>query len=112
MAEVKRALRQDHGNMARLLDAFERQLASFDAGEPVDYEIVEAVVDYYHSFPDLCDHPLEDMVLQRLVERDQAAAQPFVELEHAHQELAALTDKLAGLVHQICLLYTSPSPRD
>ncbi|MFQ5973777.1 MAG: hemerythrin domain-containing protein [Alphaproteobacteria bacterium] len=101
MAEVMRILRQDHSNMARLLDLLDRQLEAFDAGKPVDYEIVEGVVDYYHSYPDLCHHPLEDLVLGRLRRRDGTAARDFDKLEGDHAELASLTDKFAALVHQV-----------
>ena len=43
MTDVLDAIHEDHANMTKMLDARERQLAVFDAGEAPDYDIVRGV---------------------------------------------------------------------
>ncbi|MHC4710821.1 MAG: hemerythrin domain-containing protein, partial [Planctomycetota bacterium] len=89
MAEVMKVLYQDHRNLAKLLKVLERQLAVFeDRGEP-DYDVIRAVLDYCTTYPDLCHHPKEDLVLDALSARDAAAADRVGNLHQDHEELAA-----------------------
>ena len=44
MTNIIDSLHQDHANLAKLLDALERQLALFDEGETPDYDIVRGCV--------------------------------------------------------------------
>ncbi len=95
------ALYQDHANLAKLLDALERQLAVFDQGETPDYDIVQGVVDYCLNYPDLYHHPKEDLVLERLQAVDPVAAAGIGDLAAEHQDLANLTRRFADAVHAI-----------
>ena len=89
MTEIIGVLRQEHGNITRLLMALERQIAVFDrAGEP-DHDIVEGVIDYFLSYPDLYHHPKEELVLAKLRQRDPAAANAIGDLKREHEELAS-----------------------
>ena len=86
--------------MAGLLDVLERQIAVFREGEYPDYEIIEAVVDYCLTYPDLCHHPKEDLVYQALRETDPEAAESIGDLLADHRELATLTRRFADAVQQ------------
>ncbi len=90
MANVLSILRQDHKNMSRLLDALERQIEIFDAGGHPDLDIVLAIAGYVLEYPDRFHHPVEDMVLDVLRQRDAAAAQPAAGLEREHQRIGQL----------------------
>ena len=57
MTDIIDSLHEDHANLAKLLDALERQLGLFDQGETPDYDIVRGVVDYCLGYPDLYHHP-------------------------------------------------------
>ncbi len=96
--------------MERLLRALERQLAAFDEGETVDYEIVEAVVDYSFAYPDLCHHPIEDAIYELVRQRDPGALSSEVDLEAEHKKLAQLTSKFSGLLKGI--MQETPTPRE
>ena len=52
-------LRQEHRNIETLLLVLERELGVFARGERPDYEVVHAVIAYFHVYPDACHHPLE-----------------------------------------------------
>ncbi len=104
------ALRKEHSNITQLLDVLERNLAVFDRGGTPDYEIVEGIVDYFQSFPDLYHHPKEDLLFQRLKRRDPEAAARFGDLTKEHEELAARTRDFAAGVRAV--LDDTEVPRD
>ena len=101
MTDILDAIHEDHANLAKLLDALERQLAVFDAGETPDYDIIRGVVDYCLDYPDLYHHPKEDLVFERLKARDPAAAAEAGDLPGEHEELAALTRRLQEAVEAV-----------
>ncbi len=101
MTDVLDAIHEDHANMAKMLDALERQLAVFDAGETPDYDIVRGVLDYCIGYPELYHHPKEDLVFERLRAIDPAAAAEVGDLPGAHRELAALTRRFRGAVEAV-----------
>ncbi len=101
MTDVLDAIYEDHANMAKMLNALERQLAVFDAGETPDYDIVRGVVDYCLDYPDLYHHPKEDLVFERLEAVDPEAAAKVGDLPGAHAELAALVRRLEEAVNAV-----------
>ncbi len=90
MADILAILRQDHINMTRLLDALERQIDKYAAGEHPDFDILSAIAQYVLEYPDRFHHPVEDMVLNELRQRDPAAAQPSEGLEREHERIGQL----------------------
>ena len=74
MSKVMNALEQEHLDMGKLLDALERQIVILEGGGTPDYDIVQGVMDYCLTFPDLHHHPKEDLVYRRLAARDPTAA--------------------------------------
>ena len=101
MTDVLDAIYEDHANMAKMLDALERQLQVFDAGETPDYDIVRGVVDYCLDYPDLYHHPKEDLVFERLEAVDPEAAAKVGDLPGAHAELAALARRFRDAVEAV-----------
>jgi hemerythrin-like domain-containing protein len=101
MSKVVRALRREHADIARLLDALERELDVFDQGGTPDYDIVQGVIDYCLAYPDLYHHPKEDLVLDRLRQRDPQAAAAIGELQPEHEALAELTRRFADAVDSV-----------
>ncbi len=68
-------LREDHRNMATLLDLVEGQLLLVDAGENPDLELLHDIMQYMTTYSDAIHHPKEDRV--------------YAELKHSRAELAA-----------------------
>lgn len=101
MNHVVDSIRQDHVNLAKLLNAVERQLALFDKGETPDYDIIRGVADYCLNYPDLYHHPKEDIIFQHLRRRDPLVVQQVGNLDAEHQALAALTRHFADAVHNV-----------
>jgi hemerythrin-like domain-containing protein len=101
VTDIIDSLHEDHANLAKLLDALERQLALFDEGETPDYDIVRGVVDYCLNYPDIYHHPKEDLVLERLKAADPMAAAAVGDLAAEHEGLAALTRRFADAIDAI-----------
>ncbi len=59
-------LRQDHRNIAMMLDLLERETSRFyDGGEP-DYELLHDIMQYMTVYPDTVHHPKEDRIYAEL----------------------------------------------
>ncbi len=101
MTDIIDSLHEDHANLAKLLDALERQLGLFDEGETPDYDIVRGAVNYCLDYPDLYHHPKEDSVLEHLKAADPVAAAAIGDLAAEHRDLAALTRRFADAIEAI-----------
>jgi hemerythrin-like domain-containing protein len=101
MSHILRRLREDHANLQRLLVMLERQIGVLDRRERPDWDIVEGVIEYLLSYPDLRHHPLEDVVLQRLQAKDPSAAGPFLSLVAEHREQSEALRRVAAATHQV-----------
>ncbi len=88
-------IKHEHRGMAKLLKAFERQLDRVDRAEHPDFDIIQGVLEYCQEFPDRFHHPKEDLLLERLLMRDPSASEKIGDLYKEHEELAALTTRLA-----------------
>lgn len=100
-ADVIGILRQEHENIAKLLDALERQLARFMTKGSVDFDIIEGVARYFIDYPDLCHHPKEDVVFRRLRHRNPTAVPGMGDLEKEHEKIGALSRAFADTVHNV-----------
>jgi hemerythrin-like domain-containing protein len=101
MAETLRMLREEHVNLAKLLDLVEEQLDVFERGEAADYELISVILDYCQSFPDQYHHPKEDLILDRLKAKNPSIAATFESLENEHRLLAEETAAFAETVTRI-----------
>jgi len=84
MTKLIEILREDHRNIETLLLVLERELNIFDRAEQPDYEVVQAIIDYFRDYPDRCHHPKEDAVFAKLKTRDPAATASVGDLEAEH----------------------------
>ena len=110
MTDVIQQLRSEHSSMAKLLAALERQVAVFRDGGSPDYEIMEAVVDYFLDYPDKCHHPKEDLVARKMLESAVDEAGPLQKLVDQHENLAELARRFASFVRRV--LDEAELPRD
>jgi hemerythrin-like domain-containing protein len=101
MPEALRHLQEEHKNIVRLLDVLANQVDVFDAGERPDYDVLAAIADYFTGFPDRCHHPKEDIILQRLRERDPAAAEAIGDLETEHERVGELARHFKEAVQNV-----------
>jgi hemerythrin-like domain-containing protein len=83
------ALRQDHRDMTALLGALDWQIGEFESGRQPDYELIDATLEYFLSFPDIRHHPQEVRIFEKLGERAPGLAEEVGDLAAAHEDLAA-----------------------
>ncbi|MDJ0948433.1 MAG: hemerythrin domain-containing protein [Alphaproteobacteria bacterium] len=110
MSSVIDDLRQDHANIAKLLDTLEDQVRLFEAGEVPDYDLLERIVDYFLDYPASVHHPKEDLVLAKLRARDPVGAEAVGDLGAEHEEIAVETRRFAATLEE--LLQEAEMPRD
>ena len=96
MHEILQVLRQEHGNIASLLDALEWQVREFDRGNAPDYDVIIAALEYFLGFPDAYHHPKEDLVFAKLRERDPAVLASIGDLSREHEELGTRAREFAA----------------
>lgn len=101
MAGIIESLRSDHSRITKLLDALERQLSSFDEGKPVDFDILDGILYYCLSYPDLHHHPLEDLVFDRLKVRNPEILEGTKDLREEHAALAKHTRRFAAAIRTV-----------
>ncbi len=88
MAHIIQQLQQDHLNVARLLDLLEAQTETLHDGETPDCLMMFDVMCYMRHYPDLFHHPTEDLIFEKLKERDPSACPIVDNLMEEHKALA------------------------
>lgn len=84
IAPVLAELRQDHRNIARLLNLLERQTEMIFDGTPSELELMVDIMRYMTGYPDAVHHPKEDKLYAELraVRPDLAKGMSRVSDEH------------------------------
>ncbi len=95
-------LRKEHRNIERLLFVLERELTVFDSGARPDYEVISAVIGYFQFYPEAYHHPQEDLVFQKLKERDPDAA-AHVDLAAEHRKVGQRLRRVAQAVDSVLM---------
>ena len=101
MSNIIQILLEEHRNIDKLLLVLERELDVFDRSEEPDYEIFQAVIQYFQDYPENCHHPKEDMVFEKLKARDAAAADRIGDAEADHRVETLRLRRLVEAVEDI-----------
>ncbi len=88
MVAVLGVLRQEHADLARLLDMVEAQLSG--DGAP-DFALLTGILDYFLTYPDQYHHPKEDLIYRTLCRHDARLGPVIDDLKAEHEELAIAT---------------------
>ena len=75
----------EHRNIKKLLHVLEQEISEFDRSNPPDYEIIQAIIEYFQDYPEGYHHPKEDMVFEKLKLRDPAVAKRIGDIEDEHE---------------------------
>lgn len=94
-------LQLDHRNMTRLLDLLRAELDAYRNGQALDVDLLGSILEYSLNYPDLCHHPLENLIYERLVRRDPSAKAKIGDLLKEHAHLGELTRKLAAAISNV-----------
>lgn len=89
MLETIEKLKSEHRIFRRFLDFFDQEMKAFEAGRSPRYELLEALLDYFTSFPDEWHHRKEDLIYDALVMRSDLARSALYDLRLEHERLGA-----------------------
>jgi hemerythrin-like domain-containing protein len=101
MSKIIAILLEEHRNIEKLLHVLEQELEVFDRSESPDYEILQAVIDYFQAYPESYHHPKEDIVFEKLKLRDPAAAIQIGDAEADHQVETKRLSQFARAVEDV-----------
>jgi hemerythrin-like domain-containing protein len=94
-------LLEEHRNIEKLLLVLEQELEVFDHSESPDYEILQAVIEYFQDYPESYHHPKEDIVFEKLKLRDPSAVRYVGDVEAEHQVETERLQRFARAVDDI-----------
>lgn len=100
-AQVLNRLQQDHENLRPLLRVLEQQLECIEARANADYALMEEIFDYLVRKPDQYHHPFEELLGQRLLTRQPAAADVVSRIRAQHNRLMRMGTKLQRRLDEI-----------
>jgi len=94
-------LREDHRNMALVLNVLEGTIETAANGEDPDFELIDEIMRYMTVYPDAVHHPKEDVVYAELNKRRPDLADGLDDVPEEHQQIAELGRKLRDDVEAI-----------
>src|SRR5215471_728855 len=103
MTMIIELLRDEHRDIEQLLKVLEHELKVFDRRERPDYEVIQAIIDYFRDYPDCCHHPKEDMIFDKLKARNPPAAKRIGDVEAEHRQETERLDRVAKVVRNVLL---------
>jgi hemerythrin-like domain-containing protein len=94
-------LREDHRNMALVLNVLESTVETATNGEDPDFELIGEVMRYMTVYPDAVHHPKEDVVYAELKKQRPDLTEGLDDVPEDHKQIAALGSKLREDVEAI-----------
>lgn len=94
-------LRQDHGNLEKLLLILGRQFQGIRRGDRPDYELMHQILDYLTYYPDRYHHVREDLLFTRLAEKRPTLKPVLRTLHGQHHDLTGRGIRLRGMVNEV-----------
>ncbi|MDX1527875.1 MAG: hemerythrin domain-containing protein [Gammaproteobacteria bacterium] len=86
--KIVEQLRTDHENVATLLDILDDQVEMVRKAQSADYDLMRDIMYYMTTYPDGFHHPMEDAVIEKLVDRDPGNRDMALRVVKEHNDLA------------------------
>ncbi|MDH5480037.1 MAG: hemerythrin domain-containing protein [Nitrosomonas sp.] len=99
MHKIQRQLHVDHHHLQRLLNCLTTEIDcyDFDSKRAADLAVILSALDYVDTYPDKWHHPSEDIIFDRLLEKDVKESKLIEQLKQEHKEIILET----GKIHQL-----------
>jgi hemerythrin-like domain-containing protein len=101
MSKGLEELYSDHANMRVLLELLESEIARYGNGEVPDFELLRSMLEDLIVFQNLVHHAKEDLVFDRLIERDPAGAETILDLLTDHALLGIVSRRFAAALSDV-----------
>ena len=99
--ELMTELREDHRNMAVVLDLMDSLVEQMEAGKDPDFELFDEMMRYMTVYPDAVHHPKEDIVYAQLRSKRSDLAEDLDHVPDDHSDIAHLGSLLRDEVEAI-----------
>lgn len=99
--ELMTELREDHRNMAIVLDLMDRLVEEMEAGKDPDFELFDEIMRYMTVYPDAVHHPKEDIVYERLRSERADLADNLDHVPDDHNDIAHLGSLLRDEIEAV-----------
>ena len=94
-------LREDHRNMAIVLDLLSVLVEEMEAGKDPDFELFDEIMRYMTVYPDAVHHPKEDVVYEQLREKRPDLSDGLDDVPEDHRDIARLGSLLRDEVEAV-----------
>lgn len=94
MKDIIDQLHQDHINVAKLLDLYEKNYQLLKQGGNPNYLIMRDIMKYMNCYPDVVHHPLEEVIFEKMEGIDASLTDDLKKLYREHSELDDIGDML------------------
>ncbi|MDH3351145.1 MAG: hemerythrin domain-containing protein [Gammaproteobacteria bacterium] len=101
LADLLDDLREDHRNMAIMLDLLSRQVGHIRDGEKPDYELIHDIMRYMTVYSDAVHHPKEDLLYAGMQAEQPKLAQGLERVGPEHREIAELGERLRNDIEAV-----------
>ncbi len=108
MAHMLDTIHDEHLSMSRLLDLLEQQIEAFESGLPADFQLMNEIIEYFLTFPDLFHHPKENLVLAKLRQRAPDLASTVDDLDDQHADISEELHRFARVLANLQLEVVMP----
>jgi hemerythrin-like domain-containing protein len=96
-------LHQDHQNISRLLDIFDKQIEIMHKGEDPNYRLMQDIMHYMGHYPDAFHHPREEKIFEKIKNNSADIFDTVKRLADEHIIMAEqgiiITDKLTEILN-------------
>lgn len=99
--ELMTELREDHRNMAIVLDLMDGLVEQMEAGKDPDFELLDEIMRYMTVYPDAVHHPKEDIVYGQLRSKRPDLADDLDHVPDDHSDIAHLGTLLRDEIEAI-----------
>lgn len=99
--ELMTELREDHRNMAIVLDLLSGLVDEMEAGKDPDFELFDEIMRYMTIYPDAVHHPKEDLVYEQLRSARPDLSEELDDVPADHRDIARLGSLLRDEVEAI-----------
>lgn len=99
--ELMAELREDHRNMAVVLDLMDGLVEAMEAGKDPDFELFDEIMRYMTVYPDAVHHPKEDIVYEQLRRERPDLSDGLDHVPDDHNDIAHLGTRLRDEIEAI-----------
>ncbi|MCP5245383.1 MAG: hemerythrin domain-containing protein [Burkholderiales bacterium] len=103
MHTIQRQLHTDHYHLQRLLNCLSHEIDcyDFDSKRVPDLDIILSALDYVRTYPDKWHHPSEDVIFNRLLNKEVKESKLIKQLQDEHEKIVLETKEINELFNSV-----------